>query len=207
MTGAGGGRKDLYVLTADADMKATMEALLPRYQSLGIRQITFTVERHVQHDPGCRLYAARWLQPFRSSHSYALVMFDRHGSGTGDRLAIQTQVEAQLGGAGWQARSKAIVIDPELETWVWNTSPWTSKVLGWHGKPSTMRTWLERRGLWPANRVKPPAPKRAMKAVLRETRVRHSPTVFGDLARQVGTRGCQDPAFADLRSTLRQWFP
>ena len=92
------------------------------------------------------------------------------------------QVEAELGSTGWQGRSKAIVIDPELETWVWNTSPLTPRVLGWHGRPSTMRTWLETCGLWPANSVKPPAPKRAMKAVLRQTGVRHSPTVFENIA-------------------------
>ena len=45
-----------------------------------------------------------------------------------------------------------------------------------------MRTWLETCGLWPANSVKPPAPKRAMKAVLRQTGVRHSPTVFENIA-------------------------
>ena len=208
MTGAGSVCRDLYVLTADADMKATMEALLPRHQSLGIRPITFTVDRHLQRDPGCRVRASSWLRPFADSYRYALVMFDREGCGNpASRQAIEAQVQSDLGQMGWLGRSRAVVIDPELEAWVWNRSPLTPRVLRWNGSPSAMKAWLRARNMWPAGQAKPPEPKRAMKAVLRQTGVRHSPTVFEDLARQVGTHGCGDPAFGEMVGTLRQWFP
>lgn len=58
--------KDLFVLTADADMQAAMEALLSaRRRALGIRSIDFTVERHTQRDAGCRSRSADRLRATR----------------------------------------------------------------------------------------------------------------------------------------------
>ena len=52
---------------------------------------------------------------------YALVVLDRVGCGAAaPRKEIQHAVEHDLSANGWRDRSKAIVIDPELETWIWN---------------------------------------------------------------------------------------
>jgi len=37
---------DLFVLTADAQMKAVFDAILPRHKAMGIRQISFEVVPH-----------------------------------------------------------------------------------------------------------------------------------------------------------------
>lgn len=44
--------KDLLLYVADADAQAFMNSLLNRPLALGIREITFSIERHPQRDPG-----------------------------------------------------------------------------------------------------------------------------------------------------------
>ena len=203
--------KDLYVLAADVDMCAAMEALLGKRQpSLGIDRVTFTIGRHLQRDPGCRLRAAKWLQAFIHDHAYALVLFDRHGSGQDDlgRRQIQQAVESDLNGAGWEGRCKAIVIDPELEAWMWTASPHTARLLGWESEGNDgLRAWLHGQDCWPDGATKPPDPKSALHMAMRRKSLRPTARVFESMARRVGLRRCQDPAFVELRQTLQAWFP
>ena len=203
--------KDLCVLTADPSMRAAIRVLLnERQASLGIHKIECTIERHVLGDPGCRLGAADRLRAYAHDHCYALVMFDRDGSGRENepRLTLQAEVERQLSANGWPGRSKAIVIDPELEAWIWTTSPHTAGVLGWGDEGNAgLRNWLQDRHLWPQAAIKPPDPKDAMATAMREKNKRPTSDVFAELAKKVGIRRCQDAAFIELRETLQAWFP
>lgn len=73
-------QKDLYVLVADQDMRQTMANLLSRNESFGIRSITYTVDRHLQRDSGCRTDASRYLRnPIQYQYRHALVVFDKKG--------------------------------------------------------------------------------------------------------------------------------
>lgn len=207
MTDERSSARDLFVLTADADMSATMQGLLRRATDLGIRSIDFTVERHLNRDPGCRLRASHWLRPHIQDYSYALVLLDRHGCGSpASREQIQADVEQDLRRNGWLDRSKAIVIDPELEAWVWSSTNSAATVLGWNAHVE-LRRWLATRGFWPPRTAKPPAPKNAMKSVLEFKRIRNSSTIFEDLASAVELDMCVDPAFSELKETLSTWFP
>lgn len=207
MTGAGP-RRDLIVLAADLDIQNVVRGLLPRAESLNVRRLSFDVERHPDRDGGCRTRAAAQLRPFRETHSRALVIFDLYGCGSGaPREETQAEVEARLAGDGWEGRSKAIVIDPEVEAWVWARSARLPEILGWPGDRADLRRWLDRRGLWPQDRPKPPEPKRAMKAALKEAGAPISPHRFFRLAGEMSLRGCRDPAFRELGRTLRAWFP
>ena len=192
-------------------MDAAIDQLLTnRHPSLGIRPIEFTVARHFKRDAGCRVHAAERLDGHRHSYDYALVMFDREGCGAEDesRETIQTDVEQSLYNSGWAGRSKAIVIDPELEAWVWTDSPHTARVLGWKEEGySELQAWLHDRNLWPAGHLKPPDPKEAFRRALKAKGLQRSPKRFENLARVVGLTQCQDPAFAELVATLAGWFP
>ena len=204
----GGHQKDLFVLVADQDMYQAMQRLLARCENLGIRSIKFSVDRHLHRDPGCRTDASRYLRNHIRFYRYALVVFDREGCGDdAPRGEIQQNVERSLERNGWRDRSKAIVIDPELEAWVWVDSPCVSQVLGWGTDYSGLRNWLYSQDLWPRECPKPPEPKRAMQAAMRLKRVRKSARKFSDLAARVTLSNCQDPAFNELRDTLRRWFP
>ncbi len=202
-------RKDLYVLVADQDMLQTMEKLLSRGPSLGIRSIEYAVAKHIHRDPGCRSSASAYLRGHILDYRHALVMFDRKGCGDeASREEIQHEVEQELAENGWRDRSKVVVIDPELENWVWNSSRRVSAILGWEdGGYAEMKEWLAAEGLWAENSAKPEEPKKAMRAALRKARRNVSSRLFGQLAESVTLRRCQDPAFSELKETLRLWFP
>ena len=192
-------------------MDAAMSQLLTNRQpSLGIRPIKFTFTRHLNRDAGCRAYAAERLDGHRHSYHYALVMFDKDGCGAEDkpRETIQSEVEQKLYNSGWENRSKVIVIDPELETWVWTNSPHTACILGWKEEGYTeLQTWLHDRGLWPVGDLKPPDPKKALLRALKAKGLQRSSKLFEKLADVVSLKECQDPAFLELAETLAEWFP
>ena len=125
--------QDLIVVAADLDAKQSIVQLLQRPQSLGIRPIQFVVDRYVKRDSGCCRTSHEYLRPFARQFEYAMVVFDRDGSGreSQTRDEIESSVEQELAKNGWRDRSAAIVIVPELEAWVWSDSPEVAKALGW----------------------------------------------------------------------------
>lgn len=204
--------KDLVVLVADADCEQVVRSLLQRWKSLGIRRISASVRRHPRHDPGCRIGASQYLRPFLTSHKHALVIFDRDGCGDERRRAvIQDAVSADLAANGWQDRSAVIVIDPELEIWLWSDSPHVATALGWGANQPGLRRFLASRANWPEDLPKPPDPKRAAEVAIGGARVRRRPrrsaAWFGAIAEKVSVSHCRDEAFVEMRGTLRRWFP
>ena len=201
-------KRDLYVLAADADMLQAMQGLLDRPARLNVRPIDYKIERHLNRDAGCRTGAAAYLAPLRSSYQHAIVIFDKDGCGREDasREEIQKDVELALDRNGWGTKAKAIVIEPELEAWVWRESPHVANALGWTSY-TELKTWLADRGHWSAGAAKPRDPKKAMRTALREKRRQSSAALFGELARKVSLRRCGCPAFTELLETLGAWFP
>ena len=103
-------------------------------------------------------------------------------------------------------RASVIVIDPELEVWVWSQSPEVDRALGWSQCQPDLRTWLQSQDLLQERGQKPPDPKSAMQQALRRVRKPHSAAIFAQLAEHVGIQRCRDSAFLKLRNTLRRWF-
>ena len=205
------GTADLLVLVADVDIEQAVRGLLSRPRRMRIDDLSFEVRRHPNRDSGCRTHAVDFLRLFLGRCRRAMVVFDLHGCGSNaSREETQQEVELQLRTNGWGGRSKAIVIEPEFEAWVWGRSSYVSEALGWDSRYDRLRAWLESQGLWPADRPKPPDPKRAMQRAMKQAglhmRLRRSPIKFYELARKVDVRRCEDPAFGELRATLRDWF-
>src|SRR5690606_33766876 len=108
--------KDLVVLTADKDCEYALKGLLSRPQALGIRIITVEYLRHPNKDPGCRMTPETLLRSQARRFRYALVMFDREGSGEnqpGTGLELERDVIDNLSRNGWDGRSQCVVIEPE----------------------------------------------------------------------------------------------
>lgn len=200
--------KDLFLLLADTDAQYAIETLLNRPRALGIRPICYDRIRHVGRDAGCRKDCVELLRRYQRSHAHALVVFDRHGSGWDKRPReeIEADRERALADSGWEKRAAVIVLDPELEAWVWSTSPHVAAVLGWK-TPETLQAFLQRHRWLETESAKPEQPKEAMEAVLRQARKPRSARIFGELAEKIGLSTCTDPAFAKFRATLQHWFP
>lgn len=200
---------DLVVLVADLDQQEALRSLLDRrHQSLGIRKISHEILKHPRRDPGSFNESPAVLQPYQERAAHALVLLDRDGSGQ-EVLSvgeIEANLNARLAASGWEDRACAVVIDPELEAWAWSDSPRVDEGLGWAGRAPPLREWLHLQGLWPADAQKPPRPKEALRAALKEVRQRPVAPIFGNLAATVGLDRCQDPSFTRLRAVLKTWF-
>jgi hypothetical protein len=198
--------RDLIVVTADADARVALETLLSRNHSLGIRPAKFRCVRYPGRDAGCRSRVHDFLRPFCRQYDHALVVFDRHGCGDDrERDAIEADVEVRLSANGWD-ECAAVVIDPELEAWVWSPSPVVGHALGWTGNEPQLRSWLHDRGMLRGGSAKPNVPKEAMHAALRKAGRPTSPAIFAEIAGHVSFANCVDPAFEKLVATLRKWF-
>lgn len=124
------------------------------------------------------------------------------------REQLELQVEGQLAAAGWHGNSAVIVIDPELENWVWSPSPHVSTALGWRDANEDLRQWLVEEGfLAAAAQAKLSRPKKAMEAVLRHVRKPRSSAIYREIAGKVSLTSCVDPAFQKFCQTLQGWFP
>jgi hypothetical protein len=200
---------DLFVLVADQNTLAAIRGLMERRKSLRLDEsFTFEIRPHPEHDPGCLLRSHEFLGPFQRQYRFAVVVFDREGCGSDDdRGKLEASVEERLSRNGWKDRSAAIVIDPELENWVWSDSPHVAESLGWTKRNQDVRHWLRSSGDLAEGAAKPGRPKEAMERVLRQTKKPRSSTVYEALARKVGLSSCRDPAFGKLRTILQSWFP
>jgi len=118
---------------------------------------------------------------------------------------IIDKVEDDLAHHGWRNRAKAIVLDPELEAWVWSESPHVGGALGW--EDTSTQAILEAIDHAPPSGVKPAKPKEAMEKALRMKGIPRSSSIYGQLASSVGLSRCTDPAFLRLRGILLEWFP
>ena len=79
---------------------------------------------------------------------------------------IAKEVEELLSRNGWGDRAKVVVIDPELEVWLWARSPHVADELGWKNGWDSLRTWLRDNEIWDDGAPKPGNPKEAVEKAL-----------------------------------------
>lgn len=201
--------RDLVILVADSNMEFAIRGLLTRHQSIGCRSIMAEIIRHPQRDPGVWRNAEYVLRVYVRDHQYAMVLLDHEGSGQEgtEPAELETRIEQRLSSNGWDRRCRAIVIAPELESWVWSTSKKVDEILGWAGDDPDLREWLRQQGYLDEHEVKPGRPKEALQAVLKTVQLPRSSSLYQHLAEQVSFRQCTDPAFNRFVETLQGWFP
>jgi len=132
-------------------------------------------------------------------------MFDYEGSGAATPAGdLETELDAALT-ADWAGHAKAIVIEPELDVWMWGAETHIREVIGWRG-PSGIREWLVARQFVFDAHNKPERPKEAMEEVFRHSQVPRSSAHYQALAGRLSLTRCQDPAFLRLRGAMTAWF-
>lgn len=200
--------KDLIVLTADRQIEAAVSGILKRFQSLGIRPVQSDFSTHPRRDPGCFHEAPSFLRPLRGQYQHALVVLDWAWARRDARSAVELEVDLNRRlSSDWAQKGASIVIDPEIEAWIWSPSPHVDSEMGWTGRAPDLRSWLRAQGLLDNDAVKPREPKEAAERALRVVNRPRSSALFSGLAAKVGLAACTDPAFQRFREQLEDWFP
>ncbi len=197
--------KDLFVFVADKNMEFAMKGGLQRPESLGIRPITFEIRQHPGRDGGMRTNGTQIVALETSRFQNALLLFDYEGSGaTESPKELESRLDAALY-QRWGDRAKAIVIEPEVDIWMWGADSVLIEVLRWKGKES-IRDWLSAGGFKFRSDGKPESPKEALEAVFAEARLPRSSANYEKIVRRIGLARCKDPGFLRLREALYRWF-
>jgi hypothetical protein len=200
--------KDLVCLVADRNMRATVAALLARPEALGISPIDFEVLVHPRRDAGCFHEPAGLLQGYRRRCRHAVVVLDQEWDGAPPGGAEETErlLEGTLRASGLEGWARAVVIEPELEVWMFVDSPHVATVLGWRDRQPDLRTALAEHGWWRQEEVKPLDPKASVEWALRQVRIPRSSSIYRDIAGRVSLSRCRDRSFERFRDLLRGWF-
>ena len=199
----------MIVLAADKDMAQALRGLLDRPEALGTRRIEADLRVEEQHDPGCAQRGVTFLSIFSRQYRHGLLLFDHFGSGK-ERippLALQETLNMEFSRTGWENRARAVVLEPELEAWVWGASPHVAEIAGWKNGNSKLRQWLREEGWLKSGKIEPERPALAFKAALREAKKSRSSYLYYQLAQKVSLARCEDRAFQELKEILRGWFP
>lgn len=208
--------RDCLFLVADKNMEGMLKGFLSRdafHKALGCGSFVFDPKQdllvaHGQNDPGLYTRANEFLQPYANSYRHAIVIVDAEWDGSPGPDIISQRLHGHLTRAGWlDDCGCAVVISPELESWVWQDSPHVCSALGFDGTFADLRAALETQGFWHPDKAKPHRPKEAVEWALRQSRKGRSSAIYQQLAMRVSVRGCSDVAFQALRDALLRWFP
>lgn len=201
--------RDVVFLVADGSMEQLLRGFFSRpeaHRRLGCGRFAVDPAHDVivasTRDPGVYRLADQLLRPYVSTHARAVVMLDNAWEGSPGVDKIRERIARGLR-ESWE-QFAVVVVDPELEAWVWQENPHVATALGC---PPNFRDILLRSGHWPADKPKPPDPKAALDLLRARHRADRSKAVFNRVAAKISVQNCTDTAFQQFRDTLRDWFP
>jgi len=199
--------KDLILLVADKNTQFALKGALERPDALGIRPINFAFRVHPGRDGGVRKTGPEILALENRLFQHGLLVMDYEGCGEEqtNATALEARLDKRLQ-AGWKDNAKAIVIEPEVDVWVWGSDNAVQEVIDWPAGQG-IREWLRNQGFSFDCNNKPIRPKEAMEEAMRKTRSPRSSALYQQIAEKISLRHCKDNAFARLRTQLISWFP
>lgn len=187
-----------------------MQALLNRVHGLGIRHVTFEFDLRFNT---VRTQGPNIARERRRRFPYVICLWDHRGSGQEHKPASQVQgkVQAHLNGNTLKGCSKAIVIDPELEIWLWQD--WTAIAVALKVEEKQLAKWLKnyQQRQFPTHSVQELVqrfPQEALEAVVQQAGEKPDSALYGRIADAANFElWSKEPSFRQLRRTLRRWFP
>ncbi len=205
--------KDLLIYVADADALAFMRSTLEKHQALGIRAVSFDIERHPQRDAGMVQSGAELVRMKKGLYNKALLMWDHHGSGRDHKqtpLQAASDIQGKLDSYTWSDNSCVAVLVPELEQWLWHCE---SAVAAHCGVTAVeLDQWLadlSQKLRKSVETLKQEQPKELFEYVMREKLKRTiSPRDFEEIGKRAGIAGllaCD--SFRSIVDALCLWFP
>ncbi|QDU76845.1 hypothetical protein Pan97_39020 [Bremerella volcania] len=215
-----GDKRDCLFFVADQAMGDIVDGFISKGhldRRLGCRDFRFQFEKDILEAPrlgmgadgGVFKYCHTLLQEngYMESHERLIVMLDKKFGGERPAEEVREEILDRLQVNGWgNDTADVVVIDPELEVWVWQDHPHVQSTLGYRG-PGSLRDALREDGEWPDGHDKPLRPKDLFKAVCKRCRTAYNSSLYRDIVEEVSIRRCKDPAFHQLVGTLQRWFP
>lgn len=210
--------RDCVFLVADSTMRQALLGFLCRNDAhkpynLGTARFAFDPNEDLFSsatlDPGTYTTGEELLRPFQKTHRRAVVILDAEWDGSPGAQAIQMNLTKRIIGVGWAADAfKVIVIEPELETWIWQRSQRVATALKFATVTEMVKAVQEARIDWPDGQDKPSRPKEALQAVATRRRgIGFSSAIHKSITSVVSATACQDAAFQELKAALQAWFP
>ena len=200
--------KDLSILCADSDMKSVLESLLKRLtERQEIREISYEIIRAYGRDPGVYKKAHELVRGKDREYEKCLVIFDYKGSGARKPVAdTEDEVKNNIvrNSNYSQDDVEVVVIDPELEIWIWKGWKHFYK-LPVRVESSEVSKWLRKNGI-PEGSYKPRKPKERFEKFREHFRVQKSPANYKKISEKTSLRGCTDRAFNKFMNALTRWF-
>lgn len=236
--------KPLLIFAADSECAATLRGFFerPRFHAslrcgpIELNGVNFNPEQdiriHPAHDPGVWTDPHTVLQAERNNFQYALIILDAAWVGAPPAAQIVSDIEGLVRTrAYWERpRFEVILIQPELEAWIWQRNPHVAEAFEFSGSDAELWRFLEAQALrldndrkkhrfipadplarlppaWPQVAPKPENPKGLVEALSHHCRSGPASGIFNEISSTISVRGCQDLAFLRLRDALRRWFP
>lgn len=160
-----------------------------------------------QNDSGLYTRAGELLRPFRPMFERVVILVDEEWSGSPGASMIQDRLKEHIELAGWsEENGLGLVLQPELDVWLWSGSPGTARAMRWDSVDELYAA-LRKVGYMQEDQTKPTRPKEAAEWALRQKRRPRSSIVYREVASAVSIGRCQDPALKQLRQKLCDWFP
>ena len=201
---------DLRILVADGTTENVVKTVLQRHRSLGIPTPFHNNSRvivHSERDPGV-YHRGHELLSASPEARYTLVILDSDWEGAPSANTIRSDIIQNLGRIGVnENESDVIVIEPELEKWIWviDNSNFL-RIINWNGSSSDLRNWLLDNRFEIDAHNKPTRPKEALEAVLRYTGRPFSSAIHKEIAEVVSLQNCVEPTFLLFKNKLNEWF-
>ena len=212
--------RDVIFHLADEHMEKGLRAFFSRddwQYALGCKQFDidplsqqdiFRVAGHT--DGGIWKHAGTNLRLFTDKYRFAVIVLDADFEPHPGADVLQEDIAKAMVEAGWDLeRFAVIVIQPELEAWLWAPNLNVAKAFG-HADFDVLRGNLERERLWTAGDPKPHDLKRARDHAARLGGKKTGGPIFKGVFSEISKRACDrcvEPGFIALRAALRKWFP
>lgn len=210
--------RDCVFVVADGAMQQALIGFLTRSDcfeqyNLGTKPFAFDPQEDVfpsaHQDGGTFSIGHELLRPFQTTHRHAVLMLDNKWDGSPGVEAIRDDLSARIVKTGWTIdRFRVIVIDPELEAWIWQRSQKVADVLKFSSVDSMVKAVRAASIEWSDDKAKPSRPKDALKAVAtRQRGIGFSNAIHREICEKASVVKCQELSFKQLREALQGWFP
>ena len=138
--------KDLVLLVADKNAQFALKGALNRPEAWAFAPSSLSFACIPAGDGGTRKSGPEMLALERRRFSHALLVLDFEGCGTDlpNATALETQLDKKLS-SQWKTDAKSIVIEPELDVWVWGADNAVEAVIEWPAGKG-VREWLLEQG-------------------------------------------------------------